>query len=47
MESVEVSEFKNFQTDYRILDELVRLLEMRLLILEERVSRLETLRRSR
>jgi len=41
MESLEVSEFKGFSTDLRTLDELIRLVELRLEELERRVSFLE------
>lgn len=41
MESLEVSEFKGFRIDLRTLDELIRLVELRLEELERRISLLE------
>ncbi len=41
MKSLEVSEFKGFRTGLRTLDELIRLVELRLGELERRISRLE------
>lgn len=41
MESLEVSEFKGFRTSLRTLDELLRLVELRLEELERRISFLE------
>jgi len=41
MESVEASEFKGFRTSLRTLDELIRLVELRLEELERRISLLE------
>jgi len=41
MESLEVSEFKGFRTSLRTLDDLIRLVELRLEELERRISFLE------
>ena len=45
MESVEISEFKGFRTSLRTLDELIRLVELRLEEVERRISFLERARR--